>query len=131
MAVLPVDGRSVATSAGTGSLFDTVPPITPPAGSQDYVWVEILDSNLVKQGVVQFATLTATLYYNAVGSWSITVPYTDALWNQMMAGDFFVNINWRGLFNFGGKCEKPGYSDSIPGTGGTGKGRCPARTGSP
>jgi hypothetical protein len=36
----------------------------------------------------------------------------------MMAGDFFVQVNWRGLFTFGGKCEQPGYSDSIPGAGG-------------
>jgi len=47
------------------------------------------------------------------------VPYTDALWAQMMAGDFIVEVNWRGLFTFGGKCEQPGYQDSIPGAGGS------------
>jgi Siphovirus ReqiPepy6 Gp37-like protein len=95
------------------------PAYNPPsAGSQDIIWVEILDKNLVRQGPIQFANLTATLYYNAVGSWSMVVPYSDFLWNIMMAGDFFVNVNWRGLFSFGGKCEKPGYSDSIPGSTG-------------
>jgi hypothetical protein len=62
--------------------------------------------------------MTATLYYNAVGTWSMIVPYTDSLWNQMMSGDFLVNVNWRGLFTFGGKCEQPGYVDSIPGSSG-------------
>lgn len=37
-----------------------------------------------------------------------------------MAGDFFVNVNWRGLFTFGGKCENPGYQDSVPGASGGG-----------
>ena len=64
--------------------------------------------------------IQAQLYYNAVGSWTITVPYTNALWAIMMAGDFFVNVNWRGLFTFGGKCENPGYQDSVPGASGGG-----------
>jgi hypothetical protein len=62
--------------------------------------------------------MTIQLYYNAVGSWTITVPYSDSLWNIMMAGDFFVNVNWQGLFTVGGKCEQPGYADSIPGVSG-------------
>jgi hypothetical protein len=33
----------------------------------------------------------------------------------MMSGDFIVEINWRGLFSFGGKCEQPGFQDSVPG----------------
>lgn len=119
MAILPVNAWTQIRTNASGFINPSIykPPL---AGSQDMVWVEILDSNLVKQGVIQFATLTATLYYNAVGTWSMVVPYTDFLWNIMMSGDFFVNINWRGLFNFGGKCENPGYTDSIP--GGTGGG---------
>jgi len=121
MAVIPVNGRSVTVSRATGSVNRIQSFVTPQAGSQDQVWVEILDNNLVSQGVVQFATLSAQLYYNAVGSWSMVVPYSDTLWNRIMSGDFFVNINWRGLFSFGGKCEQPGYQDSIPGsTGGSG-----------
>lgn len=121
MAVIPVNGRSVTISRATGSINRISSFVTPRAGSQDQVWVEILDKNLVSQGVIQFATLAATLYYNAVGSWSMIVPYTDVLWNQIMSGEFFVNINWRGLFSVGGKCEQPGYQDSIPGsTGGAG-----------
>jgi hypothetical protein len=48
------------------------------------------------------------------------VPYSDVLWNMIQSGDFIVNINWRGLFSFGGKCEQPGYIDSIPGSTGAG-----------
>lgn len=116
MAVLTVDAmsRTFSSASGAASTSSYVPPV---AGSQDYVWVEILDSNLVSKGPVQFVNLNAKLYYNAVGSWSMLVPYTDALWDIMMAGDFFVSINWRGLFTFGGKCEKPGYQSSIPGMG--------------
>lgn len=88
--------------------------IPPPAGSQDQVWVEFLNNSLISQGVIQFANLSATLYYNAVGSWTMLVPYSDVLWNMIQSGDFIVNINWRGLFSFGGKCEQPGYVDSIP-----------------
>lgn len=104
-----------------GGLLPLGPYLTPAPGTQEYVWVEILNSNLVSQGPVPFVTVTATLYYNAVGTWSVLVPYSDALWNQIMAGDIIVNINWRGLFSFGGKCENPGFQDSIPGsTGGAG-----------
>jgi len=93
----------------------TMPGYTPPpSGSQDQVWVEFLNNNLVSQGVIQFANLSATLYYNAVGSWTMLVPYSDVLWNMIQSGDFIVNVNWRGLFSFGGKCEQPGYIDSIP-----------------
>src|ERR1700749_289057 len=120
MAILQADGLSITQSFATGQTNDLVNYVPPPAGSQDYVWVEFLDSNLVEQGAIQFANLTATLYYNAVGSWTMLVPYSDALWNMIQSGDFIVNINWRGLFSFGGKCEQPGYIDSIPGSIGSG-----------
>jgi hypothetical protein len=94
----------------------TVPPIPP-----DEVWAEILDTNLVSHGLIQYASINAQLYYNAVGSWSILAQYTDDLWNLMMHtlnGQFIVSINWRGIFTFGGKCETPSYMDSIPGSTG-------------
>lgn len=118
MAILSVNAWAVNMSSAVGATIPALAYVPPGAGSQEYVWVEILDKNLVSQGPVQFVNLTAQLYYNAVGSWSMTVPYTDFLWNIMMAGDFFVNVNWRGLFSFGGKCEQPGYTDSIPGSAG-------------
>lgn len=120
MAILPINAWTQPVVTAIGNTLPLGPYRVPAAGSQDFVWVEILSSNLVSQGPVQFVTLTATLYYNAVGTWSVTVPYTDALWNIMMAGDFVVNVNWRGLFSFGGKCEKPEYQDSIPGSAGGG-----------
>src|ERR1700746_2210590 len=108
MAVLPVDAFTRAYSSASGALKPSAPYIPPAAGSQDYVTAQFFNSNLVALGPLQFINLTATLYYNAVGTWSMLVPYTDALWNQMMAGDFIVEVNWRGLFTFGGKCEQPG-----------------------
>jgi len=122
MAVLPVSAFSRHYTRGDGTLLPGIPFVPPSAGSSDEIFVEILNSNLVSQGVVQFISISAQLYYNAVGSWTILVPYSDMLWNIMMAGDFLVNVNWRGLFTFGGKCEQPQYSDSIPGSfGGQGQ----------
>lgn len=115
-----VNGTSASVSSSNGALLPGAAYVYPSAGSTDQIWVEILDKNLVSQGPVQFVNINAQLYYNAVGSWTIQVPYTDALWNIMMAGDFFVNVNWRGLFTFGGKCENPGYQDSVPGAAGGG-----------
>jgi hypothetical protein len=120
MAVLSINAFTQHQSFASGALNPPGLYVLPSAGSTDQVWVENINNNLVSQGLVQFVNIQAQLYYNAVGSWTITVPYTDALWNIMMAGDFFVNVNWRGLFTFGGKCENPGYQDSVPGAAGGG-----------
>src|ERR1700746_3316252 len=120
MAVLPIDGWAPGLSSANGYFIPGVVYAPPSAGSQEQVWVELIGPNLVSQGPIQFVTLTANLYYNAVGSWPMLVPYTDALWNLIQSGDFMVNINWRGIFTFGGKCEQPGYQDSIPGAAGAG-----------
>jgi hypothetical protein len=89
--------------------FDALPEYT--------AMVELLNpNNLTSIGMFQFSTINAVLYYNAVGSYSIQLPYTDAVWAQMMGGDFIVRVNWRGLFTFGGKCEQPVYSNSLPGS---------------
>jgi uncharacterized protein YycO len=83
------------------------------------VWVELLDNNLVSQGMINYSSVNAQLYYNTVGSWTVIAQYSDALWNQLMKaplnGEFIISINWRGLFTFGGKCETPAYLDSVPG----------------
>ena len=125
MAVLTTDAFSFTQSGGWGALLPSA-VYTPPASvvSND-VWVEILDGNLISKGPVQFVNVTAQLFYNAVGSWSLVAPYSDTLWNLVMSGDFMVSINWRGLFSIGGKCEKPGYTDSIPGTSGSSAGSGP------
>jgi hypothetical protein len=103
----------------------TTLPISPvefPALPEYTAMVELLNpNNLASMGMYQFSTIEATLLYNAVGSYSIQLPYSDAVWATMMSGDFIVRVNWRGLFTFGGKCETPTYSDSLPGsTGGSG-----------
>jgi hypothetical protein len=98
----------------------TIPiPVTLPPLPENTVLVEILNpSTLASAGMVQFATVNATISHNAVGSYSILMPYSDAMWDWLNTGDFLVRINWRGLFTFGGKCEQPVYSDSIPGSSG-------------
>jgi Siphovirus ReqiPepy6 Gp37-like protein len=111
-----LDAYTVLRVSANGTFLPGVVYDPPSAGSQDLIWVEILNNQLVSQGSVPFINITATLYYNAVGSWTILCPWSETLWNQMMSGDFFVNVNWRGLFSFGGKCETPGYQDSLPGS---------------
>jgi hypothetical protein len=98
-----------------------IPIVEFPALPEYTAMVELLNpNNLASVGMFQFATINATLYYNAVGSYSIKIPYSDAAWAQMMSGDFITRVNWRGLFTFGGKCETPTYSDSLPSaTGGS------------
>ena len=55
-----IDGLSVSRyGAGTGTILDTISLTVPPAGSQDQVWVEILDKNLVSQG--EFSSLRSRL----------------------------------------------------------------------
>ena len=107
----------------------TSPPYPPPRAVEDVVLVEILNTNLVSLGMIQWATINATLYYNAVGSWTVLAMYSDWLWNQIMAGEFIVKVTWRGLFSFGGKCEQPTYSSSIPGSTGAGAGAAGATAG--
>ena len=122
MVVLSLSSVSRHTTVGNGNFLPGLPFVPPSAGTQDIISVQFFNSNLVSQGVVQFITINAQLFFNAVGAWTIVVPYTDALWAQMQAGDFIVEVNWRGLFTFGGKCEQPQYSDSIPGSfGGQGE----------
>jgi hypothetical protein len=94
----------------------TIPLVDNPPVPEYAALVELLStSNLASIGMVNFATINATLYHNAVGSYTILAPYTDALWAQVMSGNFIVRVKWRGLFSFGGKCETPTFSDSIPG----------------
>jgi hypothetical protein len=89
----------------------------PPQPEMD-IMVQYCDNNLTPLGMIQWATINATLYYNAVGSWSVLAPYNQGLWDAMVNGDFIILVSWRGLFTFGGKCETPTYESSIPGVGG-------------
>jgi hypothetical protein len=80
------------------------------------ITVQYCDNNLNPLGQIQWATITATLNYNSVGSWTILVPFNEDLWEVVVGGgDFIVLVNWRGLFTFGGKCETPTYQSSVPG----------------
>lgn len=119
MAILTVNARSVTSSFAFARLAEPSPFTSPPAGSQEGVTVTLFDKNMIPRMPIQFTSLTATLYYNAVGSWALIAPYSQDLWNATMSGDFTIEVDWRGLFKFGGKCEQPGYQDSIPGTGGS------------
>jgi hypothetical protein len=99
----------------------TTPPIATdtPAQPEYTALVETLDpGTLASQRMLQFVNIDATINHNAVGAYTVMVPYTDDLWDQIHAGDFIVRIGWRGLFTFGGKCEQPTYSSSLPGASG-------------
>jgi hypothetical protein len=120
--VVIIDASSRTPSFGDGWLKPSALFQYPLAGSQEIVTAQLLNSSLVALMPIQFVTLTAQLYYNQVGSWSMVVPYSDDLWNAIQAGEVIVEVNWRNLFTFGGKCEQPGYTDSLPNArqGGTG-----------
>jgi hypothetical protein len=74
---------------------------------------------LTAQCVLPLETMSATIYYNQVGSWACGFKYSDYIWQIMkdcMADEgFVVWFNWGGQVSFGGKCETPGYQDSVPG----------------
>jgi ReqiPepy6 Gp37-like protein len=115
MAVLSVAGSSVTFSGTSAGIMPSMPFAYPSAGSTEAVTAQLLDNTLTPIMPVDFFTLSANLYYNAVGAWSMVAPYSDTLWSAVTAGDFIIEVDWRGLFKFGGKCEQPGYTDSIPG----------------
>lgn len=118
--VSKVTGVSVTSTATFGQFVPlTLVPIPPPGSDIPIpISAQWLNSSLVPQGLIPYNTLTATLYYNAVGTWSMTVPYSDMMWAMIQSGDFIVHVDWKGLFSFGGKCEVPGYDDTVPGTTG-------------
>jgi hypothetical protein len=118
--VLFLDSRCNVIVSAYGNLKPAIQYAYPVAGSPELVTATLLDNTLTAQAPIQFVSLTAQLYYNAVGSWSMVVPYSAGLWAKAMSGEFIVEINWRGLFTFGGKCEQPGYSDALPGARGGG-----------
>jgi hypothetical protein len=119
----PVDGRSVTPSQG----FGTFPPgslfIAPVAGPVGDVTVQLLDSTLKARMAINFTSLTAKLYFNAVGSWTLVTPFDQNLWGFITGGDCIIEVDWRGMFKFGGKCEQPGFQDSIPGQNASGVGQ--------
>lgn len=80
-----------------------------------YVTAEGHDGALASLGPLDFETLDAFLYYNGVGAWTLSLPYSDAAWQMVKTADFGITVDWGGYFKFGGKCEAPGFQDSVPG----------------
>jgi hypothetical protein len=115
MAILTTDGLSVSSALAFGALRPPSPYTPPPAGPVGDVTVQLFDATLTPRMPITFYSLSATLYYNAVSSWSMTIPYSQNLWNAVKAGDVLIEVDWRGMFKFGGKVEQPAYQDSIPG----------------
>lgn len=109
-------------------------PFPPPGGSKNPIAATLRDENMNVLAPIPFSTLDAQLFYNFVGSWSMTIPYDDAFWQFVKKvisidpisgditrnGDCVVCIDWQGLFEFGGKVEKVGYSFATPLSPGTG-----------
>lgn len=118
-----VDARSSTLSLATASHSPATRFIPPTTGPKGDVTVQLLDTNMVPRMAINFVSLSANLYFNAVGSWVLVTPFNQQLWNYLMAGDTFVEVDWRGVFKFGGKCEQPGFQDSVPGTSSSGSGQ--------
>ena len=78
----------------------------------------LLDSTLTKVAPIDLASMSATLFFNQVGTWAAACQFDQKLWNAiktLLAGNGMVlDFNW-GSFKFGGRCEIPGFQDSIPG----------------
>lgn len=118
-----VDALSSTLSLATASHLPATRFIPPTTGPKGDVTVQLLDTNMVPRMAINFVSLSANLYFNAVGSWVLVTPFNQQLWNYLMAGDTFVEVDWRGVFKFGGKCEQPGFQDSVPGTSSSGSGQ--------
>lgn len=124
-----------ATGVFTLTIQPAVPVIfPPPGGSTDPITAVLMDENLNVIAPINFATLTAQLYYNFVGAWSMTIPFDDDFWQIVKKfitidpvtgaitqnGLCTVEVDWQGLFTFGGKVETPGYSFTNNQQAGTG-----------
>lgn len=106
----------------------------PPGGSSDPVTAVLMDENLNPIAPINFTSLTAQLFYNFVGSWAMAIPFDDSFWQQVKKfitvdpvtgaitqnGLCTIEVNWQGLFKFGGKVEIPGYSFTTNQQAGTG-----------
>jgi hypothetical protein len=96
--------------------------VAPPFGSglTGNISADLYDcATLTKQIPLPIETMNATLYYNQVGSWMCTMKFDEEIWDIMQTfiadEGFVVWFNWGGQVHFGGKCEIPGYQDSVPG----------------
>jgi hypothetical protein len=118
--MVALNGVAATTTITFGQLIPKAVVPVPVAGSTVPITVQWLDNTLTPQGLLQYEKLDATLNYNYVGSWSLTIPYSDAAWAMIRSGDFFIQVDWQGLFSFGGKVEAPGYDDSSTPQGGVG-----------
>ena len=110
-----IDATSKNVSFATASHNPAVRFVPPATGPKGDVTIQLFDTNMVPKMMINFVSLSANLYFNAVGSWALVAPFNQQLWNYLMAGDTFVEVDWRGVFKFGGKCEQPGFQDSVPG----------------
>ena len=119
-AVYAISGQSSTQSAAYGPAFASSVFVPPPGGSQLPITIYWYDANFNLRGIIPFYSIVATLNYNAAGSWVIVLPYSQDMWNMVMSGDIIIHVDWMGLYQFGGKCEQPEYSDSIPGSRGAG-----------
>jgi Siphovirus ReqiPepy6 Gp37-like protein len=119
----PIDATSKNTSFATASHSPVTRFVPPRSGPSGDVTVQLFDTNMVPRMMITFVSLSAQLFFNAVGSWVLVAPFNQQLWNYLMAGDTFIEVDWRGVFKFGGKCEQPGFQDSVPGATTTSSGQ--------
>jgi len=128
-----------ASHTASATFFLTINPavpiiFNPPGGSTDPVTATLMDENLNVLAPINFTALTAQLFYNFVGAWAMTIPFDDDFWQLVKKfitvdpvtgvvtqnGLCTVEIDWQGLFSFGGKVEIPGYTFASNQQAGTG-----------
>jgi hypothetical protein len=78
----------------------------------------LLDSTLTPIAPLDLTSMSASLFFNQVGTWACAVQFNQTLWNAvklLLAGNgMVIDFNW-GSFKFGGRVEIPGFQDSVPG----------------
>lgn len=77
------------------------------------VLVEARNSSLGSVGPLEFSKLELTPRFNAVGSWSITLPATARTWEMTRLPDVGIVVDWNGVYRFSGQAETWKYEQTI------------------
>lgn len=77
------------------------------------VLVEARAADLTPLGVLTWTKLDATVRYNAVGSWSLTLPATEANWVLTRTPCVGVIVDWNEVYRFSGFAETWGFERSV------------------
>ncbi len=81
------------------------------------VSVQARDGDLILVGPMTWSKVDLTARYNAVGSWSVTLPATPQNYALADISDLGVVIDWNGVYRFSGYMETWNPSKSVDDTG--------------